>query len=362
MGRVFYATNRNPDNTANPTSFGIDFNGTQPGALTFGVADVSAPSGHDPQGLPYEASGPGDVQLSQGQAGDFSAAAKQMILAGPPHLVVSVHGFQYLFWEAITRADYVSRWFAEGQFANPNTIIAFTWPSAGVFSEYQRDWTYSTNSAGALAAALTTLKPLIDAFRAAHGQAARVTLLAHSMGNHMLDVGLGALSVAAPPVYNRIILAAADESRNQMAPNNNLAKAQILADRVYVYYNNQDMALAASALVEHGFEDVRLGVDGPPNKDDFKNTNVTFMNASAAGVGPTTPENSYDSEGHQYYRMIQEVRNDICAVMRGMADSAIPNRIYRDDPHYGWENYWRIDTMTVPAAPPQFPQSSSRNR
>jgi hypothetical protein len=45
-----------------------------------------------------------------------------------------------------------------------------------------------------------------------------------------------------------------------------------------------------------------------------------------------------------------------------MADSAIPNRIYRDDPHYGWENYWRIDTMTVPAAPPQFPQSSSRNR
>jgi esterase/lipase superfamily enzyme len=362
MGRVFYATNRNPDNAANPTSFGGDFNGAQPGALTFGIADVNAASGHDAQGLPFEAMTSGDVRLSQSQAGDFSAAVKQLIIAGPPHLVVSIHGFQYLFWEAMTRADYVSRWFAEGQFANPNTIIAFTWPSAGVFSEYQRDWTYSTNSAGALATALTTLKPLIDAFRAAHGQAARVTLLAHSMGNHMLDVGLGALSVAAPPTYNRIILAAADESRNQLAPGNNLAKAQALADRVYVYYNNQDMALAASALVEHGLDDIRLGVDGPPNKDDFKNSNVTFMNASAAGAGPTTPENSYDAEGHQYYRMIQEVRNDICAVMRGMADSAIPNRIYRDDPHYNWENYWRIDTMTVPTVLPQGPQASSRHR
>ena len=161
MGRVFYATNRNPDNAANPTSFGIDFNGAQPGALTFGVADVAAPSGHDPQGLPFEAAGPGDVQLSLTQAGDLSATAKQLIIAGPPHLVISVHGFQYLFWEAIARADYVSRWFAEGQFANPNTVIAFTWPSAGVFSEYQRDWTYSTNSAGALAKVFLALVALL---------------------------------------------------------------------------------------------------------------------------------------------------------------------------------------------------------
>ncbi len=36
--------------------------------------------------------------------------------------------------------------------------------------------------------------------------------------------------------------------------------------------------------------------------------------------------------------------------MRGMADSQIPNRIYRDDRKYGWENYWRIDTITKPAS------------
>jgi len=362
MPRVFYATNRNPDNAANPTSFGADFNGAQPGTLTYGIADVTVTSGHDAQGLPFEAVGPGAIQLSQPSAGDFTAAAKQLILNGPPHLVVSVHGFNYQFWEAITRADYVTRWFAEGQFANPNTIIAFTWPSAGDLQQYPRDWSYSTNSAGALAQVLATLKPLIDSFRTKQGAAARVTLMAHSMGNHMLDVGLGAMA-ATPATYDRIILAAADESRNQLAPGNNLAKALGLANRVYVYYNNQDLALTASALVEHGLDDVRLGVDGPTNKDDFKrsNANVTFMNASAAGVGPTTPENNYDSTGHQYYRTIQEVRNDICAVMRGMADDAIPNRVYRDDPKFGWENYYRINTMTVATPPPRV-QPSSRNR
>jgi esterase/lipase superfamily enzyme len=346
MGRVFYATNRNPDNAAAPTSFGIDFNGPQPGNLIFGVADVAAISGHDPNGMPLEA-GPGSVQFSGAAPGDFSAAAKQQIVNGPPHLVVSLHGFQYRFWEAIVRADYLSRWFAEGQFANPNTIIAFSWPSAGQLSEYDRDWTYSTNSGPALAQTLAILGPLIDDFRAHHSEAARVTLLAHSMGNHMLDVGLASMTPAAPPTYNRIILAAADEGRNELAPGANLAKVRTLADRVYVYYNNQDIALAISELAFHGFM-VRLGVDGPPNKDDFKNSNVTFMNASAAGAG--TKANAYDSAGHQYYRMIQEVRNDICAVMRGMADSQIPNRIYRDDKKYNWENYWRIDTMTKPAS------------
>ena len=48
--------------------------------------------------------------------------------------------------------------------------------------------------------------------------------------------------------------------------------------------------------------------------------------------------------------------------MRGMADNAMPNRIYRDDPNYNWENYWRIDTVTVPATVTQGVHSSSRNR
>ena len=151
-----------------------------------------------------------------------------------------------------------------------------------------------------------------------------------------------------PPPYNRIILAAADEGRNELTVPGNLARATEFGNRAYVYYNNQDMPLIFSSPAYHHFV-VRLGIDGPPNKDDFKGSRFTFMNASVAGAGTT--QDPKDSEGHQYYRMIPEIRDDICAVMRAMPDGAIPNRIYRDDPKYGWENYWLIEAITpVPIA------------
>jgi len=349
MGRIYYATNRNPDNAAAPTSFGTDFNGPEPGNLTFGIADVNSPPGHDANGLPNEAPAPTDVTLSDPSPGDFSASAKQAIVNGPAqHLILSVHGFDYHFWDSVTRADYLARWFNDGRFANPSCFVMFGWPSVGDLAQYERDWGYSTKSGPALAQMLTTLQPLIAAFRAQQGAAGHVTLLAHSMGNHVVDQAMAAFAAGGPSTYDRVILAAADESRNELTPPGNLALARTLADKVYVYYNNQDLALTASELAFHDFV-VRLGVDGPPNKDDFRGSNVTFVNASAAGAG--NAENSYDDTGHQYYRVIQEVRNDICAVMRGMADDQIPNRTYRDDPKYDWENYWRIDTVTTLSPP-----------
>jgi hypothetical protein len=33
--------------------------------------------------------------------------------------------------------------------------------------------------------------------------------------------------------------------------------------------------------------------------------------------------------------------------MRAMADEAIPNRVFRDDPHFNWENYWLIEMATT---------------
>jgi len=346
MGRIFYVTNRNPDSATAPTSYGIDFNGAAPGRLTCGIADVTVPAGNTPDGRPMEASTPAAIRLSDPSDGDFSATAKQAITAGPPHLVISVHGFQYLFWESVTRAEYLSRWFAQGAYGNENTVIAFGWPSAGDLAQYERDYGIAGTSGQALAQLLMTLRPLIAAFRQNHGAAARVTLLAHSMGNHVVDAAFAAVPSGSDLSYDRILLVAADESRGELAPTGKLALGLTIADRVYVYYNNQDFPLAISASVYHPFV-IRLGMDGPPNKDDFKGRNISFINASAVNYGDL--QNPKDSERHQYYRMIPEVRDDIGAVMRKISDDQIPNRIYRDDPHYGWENYWRINGVTAPS-------------
>jgi esterase/lipase superfamily enzyme len=343
MGRIYYATNRNPNNPTASTNFDIDFNGLSPGNLIFGAADVDVPPGHTPAGLPNEASNAAAIHLSDPSPGDFSSAAKREIIAGPPHLILTVHGFQYLFWESVARAEYLGRWFSEGTFPNPNTVVMFGWPSAGDLLQYERDYDHATRSGAALAKALTTLQPLIDDFRAHHGEEARVTLLAHSMGNHVVDAAFGASPPMAPPTYNRVILAAADEGRNELTPPGNLARAVDFGDRVYVYYNNQDIPLILSGPAYHHFV-VRLGIDGPPNKDDFKTNRVSFINCSVVGAGTT--QNHKDSEGHQYYRLIPEVRDDLCAVMRIMADGTIPNRVYRDDPRYGWENYWLIEAIS----------------
>jgi len=342
MGRVYYVTNRNPDSPTMPTSYGIDFNGPIPGRLIFGAADVAVPAGHTPDGLPKEAAAPAAVHLSDPSNGDFSPAAKQAIVSGPPHLVISVHGFQYLFWESVARAEYLSRWFAEGNYPNDNTLVMFGWPSAGDLTEYERDYRNAGESGPALAQVLEVLGPLIADFRTHHGSAARVTLLAHSMGNHVVDAAFATLTATTGLSYDRILLVAADESRNELATAGKLALGLAIADRVYVYYNNQDIPLAISGPVYHDFV-IRLGIDGPPNKDDFKGRNISFINASAVNYGDL--QDPKDSERHQYYRMIPEVRDDIGAVMRMLADDVIPNRVYRDDPRYDWENYWRINAV-----------------
>ena len=187
MGRIFHATNRNPDNAVAPTTFGIDFNGPLPGSLIFGIADADVPPGPTASGLSPEALSPAAIHLSDAHSGDFSATAMQQIIDGPPHLIVTVHGFQYFFWESVARAEYVSRWFTEEPFANPNTMIMFGWPSAGDISRYERDYDHATKSGMALAKVLATLDPLIRDFRDHHGESARLTLLAHSMGNHVVD-------------------------------------------------------------------------------------------------------------------------------------------------------------------------------
>ena len=115
------------------------------------------------------------------------------------------------------------------------------------------------------------------------------------MGNHMLDVGLAgdARERRRPPMTGSFWPRPTKAAIN-WRPAGNLATAHQLADRVYVYYNNQDLALAFSKLEHPGFE-VRLGVDGPPNKDELQGQN--FTSSTHRPPAWAMPENPYDSNG-----------------------------------------------------------------
>jgi hypothetical protein len=63
----------------------------------------------------------------------------------------------------------------------------------------------------------------------------------------------------------------------------------------------------------------RLGVDGPPDKESFLGHNITFVNCSAANpFVDKKKEIRLDVQWHQYYRLVPEVRNDICGAMLGL--------------------------------------------
>jgi esterase/lipase superfamily enzyme len=103
--------------------------------------------------------------------------------------------------------------------------------------------------------------------------------------------------------------------------------------QVAVYYNNQDIPLTTVSRATHGVG--RLGIDGAPDKRSFAGTNITFVNCSAANPKLKNGERM-DPQWHQYYRLIPEVRDDLCAVMLGKTE--FPRRVRR-----AAENYYRLN-------------------
>jgi esterase/lipase superfamily enzyme len=180
--------------------------------------------------------------------------------------------------------------------------------------------------------------------------------MAHSMGNHALAAGLQATLGTAPgqydpagqaPIFDRVLLIAADEDADALSRPDKLAPLLGLAERVYVYYNEQDVPLSTVSRAIHCT--ARLGLSGPPDKPAFRGRNVVFVNCSAAN--PEDLDHPTDLQRHQYYRLIPEVRDDLCGVMCCGGDAALPNRSF-----VSALNYWRLDVAAMAPAPgPFFP-------
>ena len=241
------------------------------------------------------------------------------------------------------RAGYLGAWFGKGRPAVASTIVAFTWPSLGSLSidAYKKDYQSSGNSGGAFRRFLQALIPVLKAYRAADANR-RVTLMAHSMGNHFLHAGLTAAVGSAPgqvspdalaEVVDQVLLVASDEDADALSSGVGLSSLVGVMRQVVVYYNNQDIPLTTVSRATHGVG--RLGIDGAPDKRSFIGKNIAFVNCSAANPKLKNGERM-DPQWHQYYRLIPEVRNDLCAVMLGKTQ--FPHRVRR-----AAENYYRLN-------------------
>lgn len=334
---VYFGTNRNPITSTVPNNFGTDF--TPDGAVTFGRAVLK--SVNDDSEL-----GNSNLSIDSLSPATFLPALQKEIVGGDPdHLLIYLHGFDYRFREVVMRAGMLGQWFNTGPKKVASTMLAFTWPSLGSLNidAYKTDYKNSGASGGAFRSFLQALVPIMIAFKKADA-GRRISLMAHSMGNHFLRAGLQSAIGTAPgqiapealkSLVDRVFLLASDEDDDALSRPDGLTPALAISDRVYQYYNNMDIPLTKISRPIHGVG--RLGVDGPPDKPSFAGSNITFVNCSAANRVLKNGARQ-DEQWHQYYRVVPEVRDDICGAIRGLADADFPNRVFRKK-----DNYYRLN-------------------
>ncbi len=344
---VYFVTNRNLIPTGIENNFGTDTNRSEK-PLRFGRAKFK--SIDDEQDLRAA-----NLEIDEVSTGDFSKAVRDQIVSGPNRLMLHVHGFDYRFREALMRAAKFKEWISEGTYGKSTTLILFSWPSLGSLSPgaYRQDVSTAKQCGPAFSTMFSKLVPLIQAYRAEKKNRV-VALSAHSLGNLALTVGISSAVGSAPgqynpegkpPLFDVTQLFAADTDADALSDPSKLGNLRWISARTANYYNQQDLPLRTVSRWVHG--EPRLGFVGASDMRSFKGLPYEFVNCSAASKRDTplfrTGANEdfgevRDWQWHQYYHMIEEIRDDICGVLAKVDAVSLPNRKFR-----GKENYYRLD-------------------
>ena len=145
-------------------------------------------------------------------------------------------------------------------------IVAISWPARKNLLHYRDDAKDAIHSGKTFARNFDLLQKFIAALYGNEGKG-RIHLLAHSMGNRMLESLVLHLTLRqqkqSEAFLNEVILAAPDIDWHAFENGYALYKLSLLCQRVTVYYNEEDVALYLSQTVQnrhkrlgrHGFRD-----------------------------------------------------------------------------------------------------------
>ncbi len=287
---------------------------SNPALVTFGTAFVNDAN--------LTADTTGAIQSIQNIShGDFDDSTRGDLETPGRNLLIFIHGFDNSFENAITRAAFNQQWLLNSGLPGTDTsVIAFCWPSLGKLlsfpildADYKQDQTSARLSGLHIMSFFAALEPTLAKARKA---GAKVTLLAHSMGNWALAAAVEnwfAHGNGVASLFDEAILAAADEVYDTFdyLPYGRLSGLSNLARRISIYFSNADAVLKISMVVNLGAN--RLGQDGPHNRFDtgrFPPSRYRMVDCSGF--------HDYQidfASSHQYYRRSPAVRADIAAVM-----------------------------------------------
>ncbi len=249
------------------------------------------------------------------------------------HVTLLVHGFN-VGWVSAANA-YQS--LCSNLYSGPNSLgicVSFDWPSLGSVLGYFPDRDHARDCATDLTTILCSLYEWLlikqsdakmDASKACK---AKVSIIAHSMGNYLLQKAISAAwaRVNKPltaSLINQLLMVAADVDNNLFEPSSEDATdgtaLSNLSYRISCLYSGRDAVLNASAGLKH-FGTRRLGRSGlsvvPPSQDD----NVWEVDCSSFFDQSVT---SIDIHG-EYFRepgTLSLIRQILRGIDRGVLDS-----------------------------------------
>jgi esterase/lipase superfamily enzyme len=243
----------------------------------------------------------------------FRQMRNRLLLADPEQrdVVVYVHGYKNSFESAAIRAAQLAV-----DLNVPGLTAFYSWPSRDAVSEYNADEAAVETAEKHLALFLSRI--------AKETGAARVHLIAHSMGNRLVTRVMQRLSQTEPTLkFGQIILAAPDIDTQVFA---DLAAAYPkLSERTTLYVSRKDRALEASSWT-HSFP--RAGY-GPPISvlPGIDTVEVTNIDVSALG--------------HGYVAEQEHVLFDIAMMLR--KDTPPTNRPRLRETGEGEKRHWTLE-------------------
>ncbi len=306
MTRVYFGTNRRPNDLASPTSFDGEFSQDGLANLRFGEANVSR----------------GKVKTIDVYDEDLAAATptlgsaslfqdlQQRMKKRDADVLIFIHGFNVDFNEALTSAAQMANKFRIGSSNVKPDVLVFSWPSDGVVHGYRRDRHDAAASGLAVARGLEKVVGFLRDLDTCDACDRRIHLLAHSMGCYVLRSAVREMAkrfTRLPGIIDQMILTAADEDDDALELNHKLARLHELCNRVTIYFNANDKALATSDITK-GNPD-RLGTNGP------RNARAIHRNYVAVDCGKQS--NSLLGTNHSYHIESDRVIKDVNQVLDG---------------------------------------------
>ena len=328
MSEIYFVTNRRPNRKHNPDDFSGEFSTDGLSNLRYGKARVE-------WGRVVDVSVAREVLVLDRERGSLnlrrSVLGSQTMMdeiratmrANGGDTLVFIHGYNTSFHESLLHGAELQRNFAGLNDGKGLQVVVFSWPSDGSvapFLAYASDREDARAAGPGFARAFLKLADFLHGLHPGQTCNQCLHLMAHSMGAYLLRHAVQAIrrerADRPPRLFDQVFLMAADEDNDAFDREHKLRPLPLLARRVHVYFNSNDLALSVSDFTK-GNPD-RLGTDGPLNPRNVPGK-VSLVDCTAVVDGAME---------HGYHRESPRVVMDLAAVLSGVEPDEVPGRDY----------------------------------